>query len=172
MGGTALKDTGRSGVYLQAQQMVYRPDANSDRGLTLFGAANWSTSGETEIANDIVVGIYDKGMLAIRPNDVLGIAATFVGIDHRVTERIDDEIIAQGGTGHVSSQESMLEVNYAIGLAPGISLTPFMQYVSHPDQYTNPAPSASLNYSIMVGAALAINFNQAFGLPQLMRGGF
>jgi porin len=171
-GGTPLKDTGRSGVYLQAQQMVYRPDANSDRGLTLFAAANWTTSGETEIANDVVLGLSDKGMLAIRPNDILGIAATFVAIDHRVTQRIDDQIIAQGGTGHVSNQESMLEVNYAIGLAPGISLTPFVQYVAHPDQYANPNPSANMNYSVMAGAALAISFNQALGLPQLARGGY
>jgi porin len=171
-GGKAQEDIGRSGVYLQAQQMVYRPDANSDRGLTLFAAANLTTSGETAIANDVVLGLSDKGMFAIRPNDILGIAATFVSIDHRVTERINDEIIAQGGTGHVSNQESMLEVNYAIGLAPGISLTPFVQYVAHPDQYTNPTPSSSMNYSVMVGAALAIGFNQALGLPQLARGGY
>jgi carbohydrate-selective porin OprB len=171
-GGAAMEHIGRSGVYLQAQQMVYRPDADSDRGLTLFAAANWTTSGETPIANDVVLGLSDKGLLAIRPNDLLDIAATFVSINHRVTERIDDEIIAQGGAGHVSNQESMLEVNYAIGLAPGITLTPFMQYVAHPDQYTNPTPSSSMNYSVMVGAALAINFNQALGLPQLMRGGY
>ena len=66
----------------------------------------------------------------------------------------------------------MLEVNYAIGLAPGISLTPFVQYVAHPDQYANPNPSANMNYSVMAGAALAISFNQALGLPQLARGGY
>ena len=140
-GGAPLEDIGRSGVYLQAQQMVYRPDPNSDRGLTLFGAANWTTSGETEIANDVVVGLFDKGLFASRPNDYLGVAATFIGSNHRVTQRIDDTIIAQGGTGHVSSEEGVLEVNYGIGLAPGISLIPFVQYVSHPDQYTNPNPT-------------------------------
>ena len=44
-----------------------------------------------------------------------------------------------------------MEVNYGIGLAPGVSLMPFVQYVSHPDQYINPNPSANLNYSVMVG---------------------
>ena len=38
-GGTAKTDYGLSQVYVQAQQMVYRPDA-SDRGLTLFGGAS------------------------------------------------------------------------------------------------------------------------------------
>jgi porin len=171
-GGAPMEDNGRSGVYLQAQQMVYRPDPNNDRGVTLFGAANWSTSGEGEIANDVIAAVTDKGPFASRPNDVLGVAATLIGMNHRVTQRIDDEIIAQGGAGHVSSEETILEVNYAIGLAPGISLTPFVQYVSHPDQFTDPNPSGNLNYSAMVGAALAISFSQALGLPQLARGGY
>jgi carbohydrate-selective porin OprB len=171
-GGAPMEHIGRSGIYLQAQQMLYRPDPNNDRGLTLFGALNFTTSGETEIANDVVVGLVDKGPFAARPNDYLGVAATFLGINHRVTQRIDDTITAQGGTGHVSSEEGVLEVDYGIGLAPGIDLIPFMQYVSHPDQYTDPDPSASLNYSVMVGAAVAITFNQALGLPQLMRGGY
>ena len=171
-GGAPMEETGRSGIYLQAQQMIYRPDPANDRGLTLFGALNWTTSGETEIANDVVVGLVDKGPFAARPNDYLGVAATFLGINHRVTQRIDDTIAVQGGTGHVSSEEGVLEVDYGIGLAPGIDLIPFMQYVSHPDQYTDPDPSASLNYSIMVGAAVAISFSQALGLPQLARGGY
>ncbi|HEX3575595.1 MAG TPA: carbohydrate porin [Rhodopila sp.] len=171
-GGSPLEHTGRSGVYLQAQQMVYRPDPKSDRGLTLFGAANWTTSGETAIANDVMVGLYDKGPLASRPNDSLGVALTFIASNHRVTQDIDDTIIAQGGTGHVSSEEAALEVNYGIGLAPGITLIPFMQYVSHPDQYINPTPSGNLNYSLTVGVGLSIGFNQALGLPQLTRGGY
>jgi porin len=171
-GGAPLEDDGRSGVYLQAQQMVYRPDPNNDRGLTLFGAGNWSTSGEGVVANDVIVGVLDKGPFAGRPNDYLGVAATFLGINHRVTQRIDDTIIAQGGTGHVSSEEGILEVNYGIGLAPGINLIPYVQYVSHPDQYTSPNPSANLNYSVLMGALVTVSFSQALGLPQLMRGGY
>jgi porin len=152
--------------------MVYRPDPNSDRGVTLFADANWSTSGEGEIANNVIVGVTDKGPFASRPNDVLGIAATLVGINHRVTQRIDDIITVEGGTGHVSSEETMLEVNYAIGLAPGINLVPFVQYVSHPDQYTDPTPSGNLDYAVMVGTALTIRFGQALGLPQLARGAY
>ena len=152
--------------------MVYRPDPKSDRGLTLFAAANWTTSGETTIANEVLVGLFDKGPFASRPNDSLGVALTFIASNHRVTQNIDDTIIAQGGTGHVSSEEGALEVNYGIGLAPGVTLVPFVQYVSHPDQYINPNPSSNLNYSFMVGTALAISFSQALGLPQLMRGAF
>ena len=73
-----MEHIGRSGVYLQAQQMVYRPDPKSDRGLTLFAAANWTTSGETAIANDVVVGLFDNGPFASRPNDYVGVALTFI----------------------------------------------------------------------------------------------
>ncbi|HET6308083.1 MAG TPA: carbohydrate porin [Rhodopila sp.] len=169
-GGASKEDIGRSQVYFQAQQMVYRHDPGSDRGLTLFAAGNWATSGEAEIENDVVLGVYAKGMFDVRPNDTLTFGATLIGINHRITERIDQTIVKQGGSGHVGSEEGVLEVDYGIALAPGITLTPMLQYVAHPDQYLNPTPSGDMNYSLMVGTWLMFNFNSAFGLPQMLRG--
>ena len=62
---------GASEVYVQAQQMVYRPDA-SDRGLTVFGGANWTTSGQPNVERMVFAGAYYKGLFAQRPNDTLG----------------------------------------------------------------------------------------------------
>lgn len=47
-GGPAGTDEGSSLFYFQAQQMVYRPDS-SDRGLTVFGGADWTASGQPNV---------------------------------------------------------------------------------------------------------------------------
>jgi carbohydrate-selective porin OprB len=68
--------------------MVYRPDSSSDRGLTLFGGANWATSGEQPIERMFFAGAYYKGLFAQRPNDHLGVEVTATTLNPRVTERV------------------------------------------------------------------------------------
>ena len=87
-GGEPKIDFGRSQVYIQAQQMVYRPDA-SDRGLTVFGGANWTTSGQPNVERMVFGGAYYKGAFAPRPNDTLGVAVSLVDVNPRVTERVN-----------------------------------------------------------------------------------
>jgi porin len=171
-GGAPLMHQGRTGVYLQAQQTVYRPNPATDRGVTIFGAANWLTSGEANINHTFILGLWAKGPIPSRPNDTFGFSVDFTGLNHRVTDRIDDQIAKAGGSGTVLPDETAFEVNYGIGLAPGVTFKPFVQYVLHPDQLTVPSPSASLTHSLLVGTTLAIGLNSAFGLPQLPRGGY
>ncbi len=52
----ARSEHGKTGIWLQAQQMVWRPDPDSTRGLTLFGGANFRTSGDYAIDNDYFAG--------------------------------------------------------------------------------------------------------------------
>ena len=87
-GGEPKMDYGSSQVYIQAQQMVYRPDA-SDRGLTVFGGANWTTSGQPNVERMVFGGAYYKGAFAPRPNDTLGVAVSLVNVNPRVTERVN-----------------------------------------------------------------------------------
>jgi Carbohydrate-selective porin, OprB family len=83
-GGSPKTDVGGSEVYLQAQQIVYRPDG-SDRGLTLFGGANWATSGEPDIEKMFFAGAYDEGLFAERPNDTLGFSSTLINVSPCMT---------------------------------------------------------------------------------------
>lgn len=78
-GGEPKMDYGSSQVYIQAQQMVYPPDA-SDRGLTVFGGANWTTSGQPNVERVVFAGTYYKGAFAPRPSDTLGVAVSLVDV--------------------------------------------------------------------------------------------
>jgi porin len=107
-GGAPKLDVGASEVYIQAQQMVYRPDT-SDRGLTLFGGANWLTSGELNIQRMIFAGAYYKGLFAQRSNDTLGFSATLVNENPRITDRIDS-VLAKTTGGQASGAEVAYEL--------------------------------------------------------------
>jgi porin len=166
-GGTSKVDYGLSQVWIQAQQMVYRPDA-SDRGLTLFGGGNWTTSGEPDAERMIFGGVYYKGLFAPRPNDTLGVQVSLLDVNPRITERLNS-ILSKTTGGQVSGAEIDYEVYYGIAVAPGLSLKPFFGFMSHPDQVNNPAPSGNLTHAVYLGVLFEVDMAHLFGLPTLGR---
>jgi porin len=166
-GGTAKTDYGSSQVWIQAQQMVYRPDA-SDRGVTLFGGANWATSGEPDVERMVFAGAYYKGPFAPRPNDSAGLVASLLEVNPRITERINS-VLSKTTGGQASQAEIDYEVYYGIALAPGMILKPFFGFMSHPDQVNNPAPSGNLTHAIYLGVLFEVDVAHLLGLPSLSR---
>jgi porin len=124
-GGSPKMDVGGSEVHAQAQQMVYRPDG-SDRGLTLFGGANWATSGEPDVERMFFAGAYYKGLFAERPTDTLGLSSTLINVNPRITER-NNSVLSKGTRGKTSDAQVAYEVNYGIAVAPGMTFKPFFQ---------------------------------------------
>ena len=166
-GGTSKLVYGMSQVYVQAQQMVYRPDG-SDRGLTLFGGANWTTSGEPDIERMIFAGTYYKGPFAPRPNDTLGFVVSLVDVNPRLTERINS-VLSKTTGGQASASEIDYEVYYGLAVAPGMTLKPFFGFMSHPDQVNNPTPSGNLTHAVYFGVLFEVDLAHLFGLPTLSR---
>jgi porin len=166
-GGPSKLDVGSSEIFIQGQQMVYRPD-QSDRGLTVFGGANWALSGEPDVQRGIFGGAYYKGLLPQRPHDTAGIAISLVNVNPLVAERVDS-ILSQTTGGNASRAEISYEVNYGFALAPGLSIKPFVEFISHPDQAAVAAPSGNNTHAMFVGALLEWNLANMFGMPTLPR---
>jgi carbohydrate-selective porin OprB len=166
-GGGPKMHYGSSEVWVQAQQMVYRPDS-SDRGLTVFGGANWATSGEPTIERMIFAGGYYKGPLARRPNDTLGVAISLVEVNPRITERVNS-MLSKTTRGQASGAEISYEVYYGIAVAPGMSLKPFFGFMSHPDQANTSVPSGNLTHATYLGVLFEVDFANLLGLPTLHR---
>ena len=97
--------------------MIYRPDG-SDRGLTLFGGGNWTTSGEPDVERMIFGGIYYKGLFAPRPNDTSGVQVSFLNVNPRITERLNS-VLSKTTGGQVSGAEIDYEVYTACASPPG-----------------------------------------------------
>jgi porin len=166
-GGASKMDVGLSEFYIQAQQMVYRPDA-SDRGLTLFGGANWATSGQPSVERMFFGGAYYKGPFAQRPNDTAGVAVSLLDVNPRITERIDS-VLSQTTGGQASRSEISYQVNYGFTIAPGMAIKPFFEFISHPDQATTTGPSGNNTHAIFVGALFEVDVAHLLGLPTLGR---
>jgi porin len=166
-GGPSRTDDGLSQVYVQAQQMLYRPDA-SDRGVTLFGGANWATSGQPNVQRMVFAGTYCKGLVPGRPNDTAGLAVSLLGVNPRVTERVDS-VLAKSTSGQASRSEISYEVNYGLAVAPGFTVKPFLQFISHPDQSGSAAPTGNDTHALFVGALFEVDATRLFGLPTLGR---
>ncbi len=166
-GGTARLDHGNSGIWLQGQQVVWRPDLTKDRGLTLFGGANFSTSGENNLKDAFSLGASLRGLFPERPNDTINVAGMFIGLNNNYVRNMDYRL--KGPT--VPNSESYIEVNYGLALAPGILFRPFFSYIWNPDQVGVAMPTATNNHAVFVGAALSISFPEAFGLPRMHKFG-
>ena len=166
-GGPSRTDTGASQVYVQAQQMVYRPDS-SDRGLTVFGGGNWATSGEPFVERMVFAGAYYKGMTASRPNDTLGVAVSVLGVNPRIAER-NNSTLAKTTGGQTSRTEVGYEVNYGFVIAPGLKFKPFLQFISHPDQSASARPAGGNTHALFVGGMLQVDAVSLLGLPTLGR---
>jgi Carbohydrate-selective porin, OprB family len=69
--GSPLVHKNRISIYAQAQQMVWRPDPSSTRGLTLFAGVLFGIGGVEQVNSYYLVGAVDKGPFTSRPNDTL-----------------------------------------------------------------------------------------------------
>lgn len=153
-------------IYAQFQQIIWRPDPNSQRSITVLGAASVNPTANTYIQSYAFLGAFVQGPFAARPDDVFGVMGTDYNINNKYTDSLDQQIAANGGTGTVAHTEQTYEVNYGVSLAPGIQFKPYAFYTVHPDQLVyGEVPSGHIKNAFGVGAQLFISFNYAFGLP-------
>lgn len=164
-GGPSRMDNGASQFYVQGQQLIHRPNA-SDRGLTVFGGVNWATSGQPNVQRTVFGGAYYKGLFPARPNDTAGITVSLIGVNSRITERINSTLAKSGG-GQASRSEIGYEVNYGVAVAPGFTFKPFLQFISHPDQASSAMPSGNNTHALFVDALFEVDAAHLFGMPSL-----
>lgn len=168
-GGTPMNRRGRTQLYLQAQQMIWKPDKHGTRGLILFGAANLMTSGNAAIRDGFVAGLFDWGPFASRPRDYFGLVGQSFIWDHRFIEGMNDTLTAHGHQARWAKQETMVEVNYGLNIAPGVICAPYFEYIWNPDQLGRRTILPNLNTAVQAGVMLNVQFSPAFGLPTLHR---
>lgn len=167
-GGAPLHDPNRTAAWIQTQQMIYRTDTTSHRGLTVFSNFMWETSGVAPIRGYYMAGLEDIGPIAARPHDMVNLAATLYSLNGRYQEALAQQI---GGAGHTPNTEEMFELNYGALVAPGINFQPYIQYLINPDQAgVNYTPTRDrLPNSVVTGVQLTVSLNDAFGLPAFVR---
>lgn len=171
---TGITSHGRSGIYLQAEKVVWHPIDKPYQTVSIFGAANWSTSGSVAIERGFLGGFRIKGLWSARPYDSFGVAVQYLGLNHTLIAKHNLSLAHEGFTDFTQADdETGIDANYSAFVAPGIQFTPFVFYALNPEQFTQAAVGhhvyPNVNHSLTIGAAITVNFAQAFGLPELAR---
>jgi carbohydrate-selective porin OprB len=154
----------REGFWAQAAQMVYRPDMNSKRGITLFGEAEAMATGQAPIADEFDAGMVWRGPLASRPNDSLNLIAEYYKFSNQVYSTIGTPI----GQIHQSKDMTALQATYNFVPAPGLVIAPFFEYFINPDM-DGMVTSNRLKSASEVGGMLQVILPDLLGLPTLAR---
>ena len=156
----------RTGVWAQASQMVYRPDMNSKRGITLFGEVESMVTGYVPIQDEIDAGMVWQGPIASRPHDNLDIIGEYYKLGNELVNYETGTVMA--GNTHSANTVELLEVNYNAAIAPGVTIGPFWEYIVNP--VTGGAdPNGRIKNATQVGGMLQVALPDLLGLPTLAR---
>ncbi|HEY4040418.1 MAG TPA: carbohydrate porin [Rhodopila sp.] len=147
---------GQTAGYVQLQQTVWRPDRKTNQSLTLFGGAVLYGQG-TAYRGQYYAGLYDRAPFGdARPLDSFGLIGTLLDINQTATRTATTP-------GSPWSRSWIMEANYGIGLAPGVIVKPYVQYVVDP--FNQATPAQKFNNEVIVGGQISVALDQLFAFP-------
>lgn len=121
----------RWGVYALATQMVYREPSEEKRGLTLFAMATTSDP-MTRTFRFFYAGAFYKGTFAHRDDDFVSLLYAHGNFNDRLTQYQKDVNSVSPGAVGIQTDESVVEVDYGIQVAPWLQVRPNLQYIIRP----------------------------------------
>lgn len=149
-------DRNRSGVFMRFSQMVWRPDLNSKRGLTVFGVAMTNISGRVSESSFLELGAVMQGPFSGRSQDTLGFLINQQRFSGLALENIQVARASVGGSTEIPTSETMMELAYGYQLSPGIRLSPNLQYILHPDQQSEPFRTSNIPNAFVIGLKFTV----------------
>ena len=118
-------------LYVMANQRIYRPDADSDRGLDLNFAFDWTPGEFTRNYSQVTGGLRYHGLLPHREKDTVS-----AGVVYTRTSPALNQAYANAGLP-LFGGEKAVEVNYALKVTRWFTFQPVVQYYF--DTGANPA---------------------------------
>ena len=118
---------GRSGLILQGAQQLWKPEANTVRGIAVFGVFTIADKASGLIRRNYEIGASWRGMLASRPDDIASIGWVRLNVNDHVN---DGALLSQRRTN-----EQMFEVNYGFQVAPWLIARTVLNYNIRPGGY-------------------------------------
>ena len=155
---------GRSGLYGWADQMIWRPDLTSEKGLTIFGSLLAATSGRNSESFGLETGAILKGTFPGRDADTAGFVITDQHLSSGAMDNLRLLRTHAGGTEALAADEVIIEVNYGIAVLPGLSVMPNLQYIINPDALNTPSRTTNIPNTFVVGLKFVSDFPKLFGL--------
>ena len=128
---------GRYGGYILADQMVWRFEPGTDRGLVVVLDGTLSDQRTAPIPGYIVAALVFQGPFASRPHDFLSIGYVRDWVNSRAINQQNALLISQGITDpNLALGENILEFGYGIQATPWMQLHPNMQWIGNPGAFS------------------------------------
>ena len=128
--------SGRWGLYVLADQMIYRDSPGADRGVTVFAGFTYADPSTALLQYFWETGIVKLGTFAGRDEDSIGFAVSQGLVSNSLIGAQNQANAVDPGSADVQSYEMDLELNYRAQIAPWFSLLPNIQYVVRPGGVT------------------------------------
>ncbi|GAC1485754.1 MAG: carbohydrate porin [Acetobacteraceae bacterium] len=164
-GKPAAYEGGRSGLYALADQVVYRYDRSTRRGLAVFGSAAGPFDGNGIFAFEGVAGALWTGPIASRPDDQVGLLGSYIRLSNKEDAYLNDLLTKAKSTSRVARNQFIFEINYNYRVLDGIYLASSLQYLVNPDDISRTSAKQAPRDALVVGLKLAVNVNELLGLP-------
>lgn len=160
--GTAATLSGDYGVWVVAEQQVYRVQGSDDRGTGVFARASSSPSDRNLIDFYTDAGIEFVGLSDERSNDKFGIAIGYAHVSKQARALDFDYRRFINPASSIRSAETLFTVAYQYELQSGWSVQPNVQYIVHPgggaSNPLGPNPGLTLKNAAVVGLRTVVKF--------------
>lgn len=145
-GNPPAKHGGRHSFYVLGDQMISRNGNGPENGLVLLGGFVASDKTTSKINRFAFAAVRDQGLLPGRKDDVAGVMLAHAHISNRLTT-------AQELSGDpLQTGEWAMEGTYRIAAAKGLTISPDVQYLVHPNG------EKSIPNALALAARVEINF--------------
>jgi porin len=144
-------DHGRSGAFVRFDQMLLRPDPNSERGLTLFGVGMTGLSGRLTENHYVELGLVQLGTFRGRDQDTIGFVINDQHFTNIALATIAAARVSVGGSPDIPTHETMMELAYGMQITPAIRISPNLQYILFPDQMSVPFRTSNIPNAFIIG---------------------
>lgn len=135
-----------------ADQTIYQPQANVDRGLRIGGLAGIGDHHTSQYGYLLAGGGLYQGTFRSRENDFVSFSVAYVRTNPRLTRfQRDRDIVAPDSTG-IQTYESIAEIDYNFQIAPWLSLRPNLQYIM------NPGGTGKIPNALVIGLYTGVTF--------------
>lgn len=131
-GAPFAQHNGRSGAYLTADQMVFREEPGSNRGLTVGAMVTMGDAGTAKYRYSLMAGGHYQGTFRGRDKDVVSFMIAYARTNSRLTQYQQDvDAVAPGSVG-IQTFESIAEIDYGLQVKPWLRIRPNLQYIINP----------------------------------------
>lgn len=143
--------SGRWGIYVAVDQMLFREAPGSERGLTAFGLFLYADPVNALLQYFWEAGLLYRGTFPGRDQDSIGLAMNQSRVSNVLIAAQNQQNLVMPGTVDAQSVgETDIELNYRAQMTPWFAVMPNIQYVIHPNAVTQ-IPNAFV-LGLQVGA--------------------